>query len=148
MTQTGAFSLSKSFDVPPARLWHFLTDASEREAWAAPSEDHVLFVDAADVREGGADRHRCGPKDNPEFLVDTRWYRLDVPNLACFTETLIFGGEKASVSLVTYTLLATGSGCDLNIEVQISTLMPDIPISEHQDGWSSALERLGSHATA
>ncbi|MGR3500858.1 SRPBCC domain-containing protein [Pseudaestuariivita sp.] len=145
---TGTFDLTRSMPVPPSRLWHLLTDAKARENWGAPSDDHVLTVEASDLREGGAERHRCGPKEDPMFLVDTRWYKLMPGTSACYTETLHFGGEIASVSLATYRLTETAKGTDLSVTVAITSFTEDAPISEHEEGWNSGFDRLVRLASA
>ena len=80
---TGHFTLDRSFAVGPDRLWTLLTDPKMREAWGAPNDDQLLVVEQSDLREGGADRHRCGPADAPDFEIDTNWYRLAAPQAAC-----------------------------------------------------------------
>ncbi|MCK0095250.1 SRPBCC domain-containing protein [Yoonia sp. F2084L] len=86
---TDTFDLHRTFNLPPEKLWVLLTDPKHREKWGGPDADTVLVVDKADVRVGGQDRHRCGPADAPEFIVDTRWYDLTEPSRAVFTETLV-----------------------------------------------------------
>lgn len=91
-TDTGHFDLTRSMPLTPDRLWHLLTDGQMREAWGAPEEGMVLTMDKSDFRVGGHETHRCGPADNPEFTVDTRWYRIEGPHDATFTETVNIGG--------------------------------------------------------
>lgn len=148
MIETGTNTFDRTFGISTDRLWHLLTDATQREAWGAPSDDHVLVVDAADVREGGQDIHRCGPKEDPEFVVETRWYRLDQPTLACFTETILFGGMRIGSSLVSYNLAETEGGTALQIIVQTASFGgPDV-LAEVAEGWGSALDRLDRLAAA
>ena len=139
---TGSFTLSRSFKVSKDRLWHLLTDPEARQAWGAPSDEMVLEIDKADLREDGEDRHRCGPKDNPEFIVDTRWYRLAGPDVAAFTETLIFQGQRASVSLVSYALTGDDANSAVTIEVSVTSFEGPEMIGEHEHGWTGALDRL------
>ncbi|KNG94922.1 SRPBCC domain-containing protein [Pseudaestuariivita atlantica] len=139
---TGTLRFERSFNLSPDRLWHLVTDAKEREKWSTPDEDHTLVAEKIDLREGGHEHHRCGPADEPMYTVDTRWYHLNAPASACFTETLNFGGMSGSVSLVTYLLTATGTGTDLTIDVAITSLDDEAPISEHEAGWAGAIDRL------
>lgn len=139
---TGQFQIDRTIAAPPARLWSLLTDPQAREAWGAPSDDAVLILDTADLREGGQERHRCGPKEAPDFIVDTHWYHLDAPLLACFTETLTIGTDRLAVSLVTYRLAPAETGCHLTVEVAVSS-MSDEPVTEDfLGGWTSSLDRL------
>ena len=143
MTQAGThFQLTRSIAVPPDRLWTLLTDPKARELWGGPSEDTVLILETADLREGGQERHRCGPADNPEFVVDTHWYHLEAPALACFTETVSAGGQRFAVTLVTYTLAASGTGTDLIVDVGLAPLTAGDMLGDFKQGWTSGLDSL------
>jgi len=145
---TGTFTLDRSFNLTPDQLWHLLTDPAERTKWGAPSDDDVLILESHDLREGGRDRHFCGPKDNPEFAVDTLWYHLEGPTLACFTETLEAGGARLSVSLVTYDLVKTETGTDLGITVTVASVCGEDVTADHLEGWTSGIDRLMAQVTA
>ncbi len=143
---TKSFDLHRTLPLPPSKLWEVLIDPKHREKWGAPDADTVLIVESADVRVGGQDRHRCGPADAPEFLVDTRWYDLAEPERAVFTETLIFGGEAAFTSLVTYSLEQDGSGTKLSLTVAVSSFSGPEALAEIQQGWHGGLENLEHYA--
>lgn len=139
---TDHFALTRTLPLPPDRLWALLTDARAREAWGAPSDDAVLVLDVEDLREGGKERHRCGPADNPDFVVDTHWYHLDPPRLACFTETVTAGGTRIGVSLVTYGLDAHPTGTALSVDVCVSSMIGEAIGDDFRSGWTSGLDRL------
>jgi uncharacterized protein YndB with AHSA1/START domain len=141
-TACAHFQITRTFPLPPDRLWHLLTDARARELWGAPSDDHVLHVDATDLRVDGQDLHRCGPKDAPDYTVATRWYRLDGPEAACFTETVEAGGARIATSLVSYGLAAEGKGTRLTVEVATSSFVGPEALDDFEAGWTSGLNRL------
>ncbi|SIT91386.1 Uncharacterized conserved protein YndB, AHSA1/START domain [Yoonia rosea] len=143
---TKSFDMHRLLPLPADRLWQVLTDAKEREKWNGPDASTLLETDAADLRVGGVDVHRFGPVDAPEFLVETRWYNLAAPERAVFTETLIFGGEAVSTSLVTYLLESKGAQTALNITVAVSSFSGPDTLDEVQHGWAGALETLTSFA--
>lgn len=143
---TASHDFERRLPLPPARLWEVLTDARHREQWGAPTEGTVLEVIEADTREGGLDRHRCGPAEAPEFIVDTRWYRLDAPNVAVFTETVEMGGELIFTSLVTYSLTASGSGTDLGVTVALSSFVGPDAAQHTRIGWEGGLSNLERYA--
>ena len=145
---TADFTLKRRFSISQDALWHVLTDPREREAWGAPDDSMVLVLETADLREDGHERHRCGPADAPEFTVDTRWYRLDGPNGACFSETLTFQGMRAFTSLVTYRLATDGSGTQLEVHVAITSFDDEAVFAEVEAGWTSALDRLQTRTIA
>jgi uncharacterized protein YndB with AHSA1/START domain len=139
---TASFDLTRTFGLAPERLWDILTDPEHREQWGAPSEGMVLTVETSDLREGGQDRHRCGPEDAPEFVVDTRWYRLDAPRLAVFTETLRVGGDAIFTSLVTYAVEDAGGGSALAVTVALSSFVGPEAEAEVREGWNGGLANL------
>jgi len=143
---TASLDFERRLALPPARLWKVLTDARHREQWGAPSEGAVLEVVEADVREGGRDRHRCGPADAPEFTVDTRWYRLDAPHLAVFTETVDIGGEAIFTSLVTYRLTPADTATALGVTVAVSSFVGADVARDTRTGWEGGLANLERYA--
>lgn len=147
MTQdTGSFTLNRVLPLPAPKLWEVLTDAKHREVWGTPDPSTVLIVDHSDLRVGGRDRHRCGPADNPEFLVDTRWYHLSAPERAVFTETVIFSGAPAFTSLVTYALTPANDGTALTLTVATSSFTGPEALREVEGGWTNALLTLETYA--
>jgi len=146
MTDTKTLEFSRNLPLSPDRLWPLLTEAAHREKWGAPEEGMVLQVERADTREGGTERHRCGPADNPEFLIDTNWYRLAAPDLAVFTETLVMGEDRIFTSLVTYAVTASGDGATLDVTVAISSFVGDGAFDEVAQGWEGGLANLVAYA--
>lgn len=142
---TTSFDLHRDLPLPPARLWEVMTDPNHREKWGGPDAETVLIVDMADLRVGGLDRHRCGPADAPEFVVETRWYDLTAPERAVFTETLIFGGQAVCTSLVTYSLSAAATGTALGVNVAVSSFSGPEALQEFHQGWQGGLENLERH---
>ncbi len=139
---TALFEFDRSYAVSAKELWRLLTDPAMRAKWGAPTEGTVLEMEVEDLRVGGEERHRCGPADNPEFVVTTRWYRLDAPALAAFTETLIIGGDCLATSLVTYRLTEVGPDTRLGVAVAVSSFAgPDVP-AEFRGGWEGGLANL------
>lgn len=149
-TDTDSFTLTRAMPLPPDRMWHLMTDATQREAWGAPG-DEVLQTIHADTRIGGTERHRCGPADNPEFEVETRWLHLDAPANAVFTEQIEAGGMALGAGLVTYRIEADGTGSNVAITVAVSSFVGPEMIGEFKDGWESgfaSLERVAKGSIA
>lgn len=145
---TKSFDLQRSLPLTPERLWEVLTDPKHRENWGAPDANTVLIVDRADVRVGGSDRHRCGPADAPEFVIDTRWYDLASPDRAVFTETLLVQDAAIFTSLVTYGVSNEGSGSKLDITVAVSSFTGPDALQEVRDGWEGGLANLVPYAAS
>lgn len=145
---TDTFTFERDFPLSPDRMWLLLTDPKLREQWGAPGENSVLEMISSDLREGGEDHHRCGPADDPEFEVRTRWYHLNAPEMAVFTEVIEAGGARLGASLVTYQITAQGSGASVHITVAVSSFVGAEMIDEFRAGWSGGVENLMKLATA
>ena len=143
---TKSFDLHRTLPLSPDRLFTVLTDAAHREKWAAPDADTALITETTDLRVGGQDRHRAGPADAPDFAVETRWYDLAGPDRAVFTETLIFGGEAVSTSLVTYHLEGAGRQTKLSMTIAVSSFSGPDTLAEIKQGWDGGLENLEHYA--
>jgi len=138
---TDTFTFDRDFPLPPDRMFTLMTDAKMRELWGAPG-DAVLEMLEADMRVGGLERHRCGPADNPEFEVETRWYNIDAPHAATYTEVIEAGGMRLGASLVTYTLTQTPTGCAARITVAVVSFVGPDMIAEFRAGWEGGLAKL------
>lgn len=139
---TGSFDLTRSLPVAPDQLWALLTDPRHREHWGAPSADTVLVMESADLRVGGQDRHRCGPAEAPDFTVLTRWYCLDAPARAVFTETLVIAEAAIFTSLVTYVLSPVSDGTRLAVTVALSSFTGEDAMADVEEGWTAGLANL------
>lgn len=141
-TDTGAFDLERTLPLAPEQLWHVLTDATMRERWGAPGADIIMKVVNADFTVGGIERHICGPADAPEFEVETRWYRIEAPSDAAFTETVEIGGGAIATTLVTYRIAPKDAGSQLFVHVAVSSFCGPDAALEFKEGWMGGLANL------
>lgn len=147
-TNTDTFTFDRHFALPPARMWHLMTDAGMREQWSVPDDSMTLDTVSEDLSVGGVDHHRCGPADAPEFEVMTRWYNIDGPQTATFSETIIAGGARLGASLVTYLLVPKGTGTQVTVTVAVSSFVGPEMIEEFKSGWTGGMEGLAKLAEA
>lgn len=142
---TDTFTFNRDFGLSPAQMWHLMTDPAMREKWGAPG-DAVLNVVTADLRIDGQDHHRCGPVEAPDFEVRTRWYNLEEPHAASFTEVIEAGGMRLGASLVTYAIDARDTGSKVSITVHAASFVGAEMIAEFHDGWSGGFDKLAALA--
>ncbi len=143
--ETGSIDLDRTLPLPPDRLWPILTDPHHREQWGAPGEGTVLIMESADLRVGGQDRHRCGPAASPDFTVLTRWYHLDAPTRAVFTETISVADAPIFTSLVTYRLAGAAGGTALSVTVALSSFTGEDAMADVRAGWTAGLTNLDTY---
>lgn len=143
---TDTFTYDRAFPLPPDRMFALMTASEYREIWGAPEDGQVLETLSSDFQVGGAERHRCGPADAPDFEVTTRWYNIDTPNAVTFTETIEAGGMTLGASLVTYLLTPSETGCQANITVAVSSFVGPEMIGEFKAGWDGGIAKLDALA--
>jgi uncharacterized protein YndB with AHSA1/START domain len=140
--------LTRLVNASPAAIFAAYVDPRVREVWAAPSPTAELTIDAGEVRTGGEERGRCGPKGDLRWSIRTR-YHLVVPDRhISFTEELWEGDSMLTISLVTFEIQATGAGATVKLTDQILSLVGPDGIAGHRDGYSQALDNLGKHLAA
>ena len=143
---TDTFTFDRSFPLPPARMWTLLTASEYREIWGAPGEETLEMI-SSDQTIGGIERHRCGPADDPEFEVETRWYNIDAPTTGTYTEVVEAGGMRLGAALVTYLLAETETGCDLSIIVAAASFVGPEMMEEFKSGWTGSITNLETLVT-
>ncbi|MCF2869666.1 SRPBCC domain-containing protein [Octadecabacter sp. G9-8] len=143
-THTDTFTYTRDIALSPARLWPLLTNADMRAIWGAPDQDVTLETLSSDVRVGGTDHQRCGPADAPDFESYTRWYNLNEPTDAVYTETIEAGGMALGASLVTLQVTPNASGATLCVTVAVSSFVGADMIGEFKGGWDGSMANLDS----
>lgn len=139
---TGSFDLKRSLPLDAATLWDVMTDPKHRENRGAPTEATVLTMERTDLRVGGSERHRCGPEEAPDFGVDTRWYHLDAPGRAAFTETVVIGEDAIFTSLISYVLSPNECTTELCVTVALSSFCGPDALQDVKAGWGGGLANL------
>jgi uncharacterized protein YndB with AHSA1/START domain len=141
-TDTDTFVYHRDYGISPEQMWHILTDPGMRESWGAPGEGAKLDTVTSDLRVGGTEHHRCGPADQPEFEVATRWYHLAAPETAVFTEQIEAGGVTLGAGFVTYKISSTDGRTQLWVTVAVSSFVGPEMIAEFREGWDNGIDKL------
>ncbi|MDZ5647788.1 SRPBCC family protein [Nitrospirillum sp. BR 11828] len=108
------FSLERTYDAPPARVWRALSDLEAKSKWFAGGDDWVPLERSLDFRVGGRERARGrwqgGSHGNTTTTFDAHYLDI-VPN-----ERIVYSYEmhidqrKISISLATMELKPAGDG--------------------------------------
>jgi uncharacterized protein YndB with AHSA1/START domain len=142
--QHATLTFERTYSAPLERVFTEFADPVARAAWSAPSND-VLIYDEANFHEGGRDRFRCGPKDDPRFHGETAYHLIAPNKRVVSSESLTMEGQHLAVSLTSLEFEPTVDGTHLKVTVQmISFVGPDM-IEGYKSGNKSALENLARH---
>ncbi|BBM03524.1 SRPBCC family protein [Microbulbifer sp. GL-2] len=136
-------SINKTIKAPVEHVFSAWADPKARSIWGAPSEDVTIEFLESNFRVGGVDVHRCGRKSNLRFLVETRYYDISRPNRLLFTERVETDDEQLSLSTVTVEIEDFGKLVELNVTVQIVSLVGSEMIEGTRKGWEKAIAQLG-----
>jgi uncharacterized protein YndB with AHSA1/START domain len=143
-TQHATFTLEHSYPAPVERVFSEFADPVVRARWSALSED-VLIYDEADFRVGGKDIFRCGPKGDPKFRGETRYFLILPNERVVSSETLDMDGRRLAISLTTLDFESKEDATILTITVQMISLVGADMIRGYESGNKSALENLAKH---
>lgn len=131
--------------APVKRVFAAFADPVIRARWSAPSDGAAFIYDAADFREGGEDRFRCGSKENPQYTGRTTYISIVPDVLVVSSEVVEAGGRKLMSSLITTELAAEGDVTTIRMTVQVTSLFGDQMIVGTEIGNNAALDNLVEH---
>ena len=134
--------LERHLAHPPEVVLEAYADLDQRVAWSVPSDDEVIIYESADFTVGGTDRFLCGPREQPNFAGTTEYHHIDGSSFV-FTERLVDDSKALlAVSLVTWQINATPTGCTLVVTDQVTSTAGQGPIDGSRDGYGAVLDNL------
>ncbi len=138
----------RDFPVPPERVFRAFTDIREREIWSAPSDRVEVKIDQSDMRPGGLERARCGPRGDMQWDLITYYHVIDAGQVITFTEILSERGTTLTAALVTFAFspLPEG-GTRLKLTDQITSFVGAEAAAGHRMGYTQALHNLADRLT-
>src|SRR5579863_2063029 len=110
----------REIPAPVEKVFAAFADPVARAAWGAPSETAVVIYDAADFREGGQDRFRCGSKADPNIHGTTRYLDITANRRIVSSETIVVDGKRLCASITTLELTPDGDKTKLTSTTQLA----------------------------
>jgi uncharacterized protein YndB with AHSA1/START domain len=102
------FSLERTYDRPPARVFAAWADPSLKSRWFGGGTDDAPMGLDMDFRVSGYERDRGEPGASPGY--DARYHDIVPDERIVFTYDLSFGGPLVSVSLATVEFRSADGG--------------------------------------
>jgi uncharacterized protein YndB with AHSA1/START domain len=134
--------ITRDIACAPDRLFQLITDPVARASWGAPDAESVVEIDHAEIRPGGHELARCGPKEDPHFGTRMDFHVIAPDEHLIGSETLTVGGQVLSVALVTMEIESYQAGSRLSVTLQITSLAGAEMFEDYRGGWSGALDNL------
>lgn len=132
----------REISAAPKAVFAALAEPAARAQWGAPSDTAVIIYDAADFREGGEDRFRCGPKASPNIHGVTHYLYIAPECRVISSETLVVGGTRLCVSMTTLELTPDGSKTKLKNTTQLASFIGEDMVKGYTTGTHASLDGL------
>jgi uncharacterized protein YndB with AHSA1/START domain len=112
------FVIERTYDAPPARVFHAFADPAAKARWFSGPEEWGPSEHELDFRVGGREISSGGPPGGPTHRYDARYQDI-VPNERIVsTYAMYLDGTRISVSLATVQLEPEGAGTRLTYTEQ------------------------------
>jgi uncharacterized protein YndB with AHSA1/START domain len=136
------FTIERSYDVPPERVFRAFSDPEAKAKWFAGSGEWRQGKRAMDFRVGGKEHLSGGVKGKPPHIFDAIYQDI-VPNeRIIYTYEMHIGADRISVSLATIELKKVGKGTKMTFTEQ-GAFLDDFDQPEiREEGTKVLLEQL------
>lgn len=140
--QHGTIRLKRHFKAPAHRVFAAWAEPQARAKWDVPGR-WVIAEQSFDFREGGRERKRFGPREDPRFVADTLYFDIVPDRRIVFSYSMASRGTPISVSLTTVELSTDGEHTDLLLTEQVVFLDGQDNAANREEGLSSMLDKIG-----
>jgi uncharacterized protein YndB with AHSA1/START domain len=138
------FSLERTYDASPARVFAAWADPEQKAAWFAGPPDWPLAAFEVDFRVGGREINRGGPKGGPMHSFDALYYDIVPDERIVYSYEMHLDEKRISVSLATIELAPAGDGTRLTLTEQGAYLDDFDDPKLRETGTGSLLDALGA----
>jgi uncharacterized protein YndB with AHSA1/START domain len=140
--QHGTIRLERRYKAAPARVFAAWAEPEARAKWDVPGR-WVIAEQSFDFREGGRERKRFGPQDDPRLLADTLYLDIVPQHRIVFSYSMTSRGRPISVSLTTVELSPDGRNTHLLLTEQVAFLDGNDNAANREEGLASMLDKIG-----
>lgn len=138
-----SFTLERSYDAPPAKVFNAFADPAIKRRWFAEGEGWEVEAFDVDFRVGGHERGRFRFRGGAPIRNDTTYHDI-VPNeRIIIAYTMTIGDDRISASLATFEFKPRGAGTTLICTEQGAFLDGLDSVEPRKGGWRELLEALG-----
>ena len=137
------FTLERSYDAPPAKVFKAFADPVIKRRWFAEGEGWEVEEFTGEFKVGGYERSRFRFKGGDPVRNDTSYHDI-VPNeRIIFAYSMTIGDKRISSSLATFQFKPAGNGTQLIFTEQGAFLDDLDSAGPREGGWKELLDALG-----
>ena len=138
----GTIRLERRYKAAPARVFAAWAEPEARTKWDVPGR-WVIAEQSFDFREGGRERKRFGPQDDPRLVADTLYLDIVPQRRIVFSYSMTSRGTPISVSLTTIEISPDGRNTHLLLTEQVAFLDGNDNAAKREEGLASMLDKIG-----
>jgi uncharacterized protein YndB with AHSA1/START domain len=143
----GTIRLERRYNAAPSRVFAAWAQPAARTRWDVPGR-WVIAEQSFDFREGGRERKRFGPKDDPRFVAETLYLDIVPDRRIVYSYAMTARGVPISVSLTTVELAPDGAQTRLVLVEQVAFLDGNDKAADREEGLASMLDKIGESLVA
>lgn len=143
----GTIRLERRYNAAPSRVFAAWAQPAARTRWDVPGR-WVIAEQSFDFREGGRERKRFGPKDDPRFVAETLYLDIVPDRRIVYSYAMTARGVPISVSLTTVELAPDGAQTRLVLVEQVAFLDGNDKAADREEGLASMLDKISESLVA
>jgi uncharacterized protein YndB with AHSA1/START domain len=138
-----SFTLERTYDAAPARVFKAFTDTEAKLRWYAGGEGWETEEYNLDFRVGGREIWRGNPKGGPKIRNETIFRDIVPDERIIFAYDMFIDDNRISCSLLTVEFSPKGKGSQLKVTEQGAFLDGYDDPKGRESGWGGLLDSLG-----
>jgi uncharacterized protein YndB with AHSA1/START domain len=147
-TVHSTFSIERTYEVPPRRVFAAWSDPKARLQWEAIGEDFTTTYTENDFRVGGRDVSRFNFGKADQFVADARYEDIVQDRRIVYAYTMSHNEKRISASLTTISMTPVKEGTHVVVTEQITILDGGDKAEYRQAGIAGQLDQLGVYLAA
>ena len=138
-----SFSIERTYDSPPAKVFHAFADPATKRRWFAEGEGWEVEEFNVDFKVGGHERSRFRFRGGAPVRNDTTYHDIAPNERIIFAYSMTIGDNRISSSLATFQFKPSGTGTLLVFTEQGAFLDGLDSAAPREGGWKELLDALG-----
>jgi uncharacterized protein YndB with AHSA1/START domain len=143
-TVHSTFSVERTYEASPARVFAAWSDPKARLQWEAVGDNFTTTYTENDFRVGGRDVSKFDFGKSDEYVADARYEDIVKDRRIVYAYTMSHNERRISSSLTTISLTPSAEGTHVVLTEQITILDGGDKVEYRQAGIEGQLDQLGA----
>lgn len=143
-TVHSTFSVERTYEASPARVFAAWSDPKARLQWEAVGDNFTTTYTENDFRVGGRDVSKFDFGKSDAYVADARYEDIVKDRRIVYAYTMSHNERRISSSLTTISLTPVAEGTHVVLTEQITILDGGDKVEYRQAGITSQLDQLGT----